>query len=243
VGRRYDGRGERQLSPPVPPPPSRPIVLESKLHPADGRPGEVVRERLLDQIISSPARLVIVNAPAGSGKTTLINQCAAAVQQPVAWLSLDQTDNDAAVLLAELATAIDRIVTLDPSAFTRPRTIQGSINSELIAELLNALEQASGLVLVLDDVHVLRSAASADVLTQLCEHLPRTVRLILTSREAPQLPLGRPRPARGRRSQARVRRLRHGVRAHGGVGRRTLPRGPRQPGSVKPEPRGTRVWG
>jgi LuxR family maltose regulon positive regulatory protein len=75
----------------------RDVLLATKLHVPGPRPGSVPRLRLADRLDEGLGRgLVLVCAPAGSGKTALLADWARRAQRPVAWLSLDEGDNDPA---------------------------------------------------------------------------------------------------------------------------------------------------
>ena len=86
-------------------------LLFTKLYVPPARPGAVTRPRLtelLDEGMQS--RLILVSAPAGFGKTTLVADWAAACGRPVAWLSLDERDDDPASFLAYLIAAVRTVV-------------------------------------------------------------------------------------------------------------------------------------
>ena len=91
-------------------------LLESKLRRPAGRPGIVARAALVDRLssVETPGVISVV-APAGYGKTTLLAQWAESWQPRVAWVSADHRDNDPAVLLTYLATALDRIEPITPA--------------------------------------------------------------------------------------------------------------------------------
>jgi hypothetical protein len=90
-------------------------LVESKLHPPLPRPGMVPRTVLVDRLLAASAvPVVCVVAPAGYGKTTLLAQWARDKGSPVGWVSVDQRDNDPAVLLTYIAVALDRVEPLDP---------------------------------------------------------------------------------------------------------------------------------
>ena len=169
---------------------SRPTVLETKLVPSGVRSGHVLRP-LAERIVQASARVTILNAPAGYGKTTLLSQCAAAFERRVAWVSLDEADDDPIVLLSEIATAVDRIVPLDQKVFTYLLSPEPPIRTEVLPRLLNSLADSPALALLLDDVHVVRAHSSASILALICEHLPPNMRLVLAAREVPSLPLER----------------------------------------------------
>src|SRR5947208_965377 len=90
-------------------------VIESKLAIPDVRRDSVSRTALVNRLRAAGAfPVVLVVAPAGYGKTTLLAQWAAKDARPFAWLSIDERDNDPVVLLRHLAAALDRVDPLDP---------------------------------------------------------------------------------------------------------------------------------
>ena len=72
-------------------------------------PWAVSRTPLVNRLRATSTSLVLLVAPAGYGKTTLAAQWAERERRPCAWLTVDESDDDAAVLLARLAEALDRI--------------------------------------------------------------------------------------------------------------------------------------
>jgi LuxR family transcriptional regulator, maltose regulon positive regulatory protein len=173
----------------------RPLVVETKLARPVNRPGLVVRAELIGRMVESNAPLVLVTAPVGYGKTTLVVQYAAATERPVAWVSLDAADDDPGLLLREVAMALDRITPIEPRVLRR-LAAAGLSQDAMLPELVALLGAYPDLVLIFDDVHLVRSPPSLALLASLSEHLPRGRRLILISREAPPVPVARLR-ARG----------------------------------------------
>jgi LuxR family transcriptional regulator, maltose regulon positive regulatory protein len=89
-------------------------IVASKLAAPPLRPGIVDRPVLLDGLVSaSHAPVVLVSAPAGYGKTTLLALWRERDQRPFAWLSLDAADNDPVAFVASLAAALDQVLDLD----------------------------------------------------------------------------------------------------------------------------------
>jgi LuxR family transcriptional regulator, maltose regulon positive regulatory protein len=177
--------------------PAIPLV-EAKLHPPMPHPGTIARTRLLDLLADAPApRVVSVIAPPGYGKTTLLAEWTACERRPIAWLTLDDLDDDPAVLLSYLAVAFDRIEPFDPaiqSALAAPRhRILATAVPRLASELHGWREPA---VLVLDDIHRLRDRTSLDVVASLLDHLPPGFRIAIAGRMEPDLPLARLRAQR-----------------------------------------------
>jgi LuxR family transcriptional regulator, maltose regulon positive regulatory protein len=173
-------------------------VLPVKLQPPPTRPGMVPRRAIVDRLMTSQAaRVVLVRAPAGYGKTSLLAQWAEADPRDVAWISLDRHDDDPIVLLAYVAAAIHRIEPLDPEV---ARTIAGpasSVRTRLMPALAGAMAAIKRPVLfVLDDVHELRDPDALDSVGLLAAQLPRGSQVALAARAEPNLPIARLR-ARG----------------------------------------------
>jgi LuxR family transcriptional regulator, maltose regulon positive regulatory protein len=155
------------------------------------RPDLVERVDLVNSIRTSPLPVVMVCAPAGYGKTTLLTQSAAALGERVAWVSLDETDNDPVLLLTEIATALSKIMPIDPLVLQNLVAPEPAIRAQVLPRLLNDLAHAPALVLMLDDVHAVCAREGTEALNMLCEYLPVGTRLVLSAREAPALPLPR----------------------------------------------------
>jgi LuxR family maltose regulon positive regulatory protein len=170
-------------------------LLASKLG-APSMPGRVVaRPRLfalLDAGVERPVTLVA--APAGAGKTMLLTSWMSAVSPPgpVAWLSLDHGDNDPVRFWTYVLAALCRSGALpaDSGLQTLMPSPQG--DDALLPMLLHGLEElASPVVLVLDDVHELTEPRVLHGIEFLVRHAPPQLRLVLSTRADPPLPLHR----------------------------------------------------
>ena len=187
-------------------------LLESKLHVPRRRRGVVPRARL-DQRLDPDAlpALVLVSAPAGFGKTTLLREWLAADSvgtRPPAWLSLDRRDSDPAVFWSYVVAAV-REVAGDVGADALS-TLQASPTAleAVVISLLNDLEAlADDVVLVLDDYHVVESLDVQESMLFLVEHLPGRLHLVIASRADPPWPLAGLR-ARGELLEIRASDLR-----------------------------------
>jgi LuxR family maltose regulon positive regulatory protein len=180
------------------------LLLETKLHPPRRRRGVVARPRLSERLArASEARLTLVSAPPGFGKTTVLTEWLTDAPFAVAWVSLDKRDNDAALLWSYLVAALQSVA---------PGLAEDTI-PQLPAEaawamLLNKLNVvANDVVLVLDDYHVIEAPEIHDLIAFFVEHLPPQIHLVIASRTDPALPLARLR-ARGELVEIRAADLR-----------------------------------
>ena len=174
-------------------------ILRAKLYVPRGRPGAVARSRLYARLDEGVRRdLTVVSAPAGFGKTTLLADWSRRSGLPVAWVSLDERDDDPIRFLSYLLAAIG---TIHDGFGVSTRAFLGSLpSSEELEPVLTALsneilELPHDFVLVLDDYHVLRSGAVHDALAFLLEYAPPPMRLVVAGRGSPPLPLARLRAA------------------------------------------------
>ena len=152
-------------------------LAATKLHVPAPRSALIGRARLIDRLERGLAsRLVLVSAPAGFGKTSLLTQWLATVAghgHTVAWLALDQSDNRAPVFWPHLVAAVKTAVP-DFGADLLPLLEAGGSTTEgVLAALVNELDALSGeLYLVLDDYHLVDDQGIQEGVTFLLEHLP-----------------------------------------------------------------------
>jgi LuxR family transcriptional regulator, maltose regulon positive regulatory protein len=138
-------------------------------------------------------KLILLSAPAGFGKTTLLSTWVQEVDLPASWLSLDEADNDPVRFLSYLIAALQQIdpaigQELQSALATSQRPPVDAVIAALINELL-ALQQ--DFLLVLDDFHVIDDATIHAAIHTLVAHQPPQMHLIIATREDPQLPLAR----------------------------------------------------
>ena len=168
-------------------------LLASKLMRPWVRPGTVHRSALLELLANGDAhRLVSVAAPAGYGKTTLLSQWAARSNQTFAWVSVDEPDNDPKVLLTYVAEALDAVQPIGGQVFDALMSAGSSVLGSALARLGSAFSlMTEPVVLVLDDVHVLRNQECRAALSVLADHVPSGSRLVLAGRTEPPLRIAR----------------------------------------------------
>ena len=168
-------------------------LLVSKLLPPLVRPGTVPRSTLIDRLAKGDiGAIVAVTAPAGYGKTTLLSHWARRDGRPFAWVSLDEADNDPKVLLRYVAEALDAVEPIDGRVFDALASPVSSVALSVVPRLGSALRSMRApVVLVLDDVHVLRDRECRDALSVLAEHVPTGSLLVLSGRDPPPLRVAR----------------------------------------------------
>ena len=186
-------------------------LVETKLVVPRARARTVARPRL-DELLAlgADATLLLVSAPAGFGKTTLLVTWLARSGRPdpVAWVSLDERDRDASTFWTYVLCAVDRAAPgTATAALELQRAGQAPVDAVLTA-LLNELSVLPGdLTLVLDDYHLAEGPSTSPGMVFLLEHLPPQVHLVVSSRADPALPLARMR-ARGQLVEVRAADLR-----------------------------------
>lgn len=169
-------------------------ILATKLHIPPPRPKVVLRPRLTERLNEGLHRkLTLISAPAGFGKTTLIGEWLAAGERSVAWLSLDEGDNDPIRFLTYFIAALQTITpTIGEGVLEALQSSQSPPIEPILTVLLNEITTVPrDLVLVLDDYHVIDAKAVDDALGFLLEHLPPRMHLVITTREDPPFPLAR----------------------------------------------------
>lgn len=196
-------------------------LLRTKFYIPPERPDMVARTRLLRQLdewLESSRPLILVSAPAGYGKTTLIATWlrrlraeSAEATTRVAWLSIDDSDNDPASFFTYIVAAFQQ-AGFDwlPQGRSLWNVYESLPAEAIFTSLLNELDRAENqqsFVLVLDDYHKIQSAVIHEALQFLVDHAPPSLRVALTTREDPPLTLARWR-ARGQMTEIRAADLR-----------------------------------
>ncbi len=174
-------------------------LLATKLHVPAPRPTLVVRQRLLTALDEGlHNRLVLLSAPAGFGKTTLVAAGAPRAGMPVAWLSLDKNDNQIGRFLSYLVATLQQADhTVGNEAAQLLVASEQTSPDTILTSLINDLDIANrDMVLVLDDYQSISSPEVHEAVAFLLEHCPHTFHLVIATRSDPPLPLARLR-ARG----------------------------------------------
>ena len=210
-------------------------ILATKLYVPPPRAKIVLRPRLIEQLnegFSSGHKLALVSASAGFGKTTLVSEwIASLIPSPlpvgeglgvrVAWLALDEGDNDPVRFITYLIAALQTIKAgIGESLLTALQSQQPPSIESVLTALINEIttipdspssrpfgQSGQHFILVLDDYHVIDSNPVEQALTFLVDHQPPIMHLVIATREDPDLPLARLR-ARGQLTELRAADLR-----------------------------------
>ena len=166
------------------------LMLDAKLSIPQPRQGSVSRAELIETARASACRVVGVTAPAGYGKSTFLAEWALTDDRPVAWVSLDRLDDDPSALITLLASAFARISPGNAGLVADVGGLGTSILGRAAPRLAAAFRTSPvPFVLMLDDLHELRSTACDDVLDMVISGIPRGSQLAAASRsEQPRLP-------------------------------------------------------
>ncbi|HMR97767.1 MAG TPA: LuxR C-terminal-related transcriptional regulator [Anaerolineales bacterium] len=195
-------------------------ILTTKLFIPQHRLSSVSRPHLIERLnegLAMAGRLSLISAPAGFGKTTVVGEWIANCGRPVAWLSLDEGDNDPARFTTYLIKALQTLALSQAKeskagigegllvALQSPQPLQiETILTTLLNEITTIPEN---FLLVLDDYHLIDSQTVDQSLAFLIEHKPPQMHLVIVTREDPPFPLASLR-ARGQLTELRAADLR-----------------------------------
>jgi LuxR family transcriptional regulator, maltose regulon positive regulatory protein len=185
-------------------------ILRTKLTPPRLRQSLVVRSNLLDRLNASlDGDVTLVTAPAGYGKTTLIAEWVEQAPLPVAWLTLDEPDNDINAFLTYFISAIRTLYSeACPTIMSLVQAAQPIQSDLLTTVLVNEIDDLpQRFALVLDDYHFISQPSIHELINNILRRPPIQLHLIISSRAEPPLALNRLR-ATGMLSELGVRELR-----------------------------------
>ena len=168
-------------------------LLHAKLMAPRLPAGLIARQDLLARLDAGlTRRVILVTAPTGYGKTTLVRQWIADRKIPAAWLTLDEYDNDPVRFWTYLVSALRSVdAGLGKPALSALAAPQPLFFQSVLTALINDLAELQGTcVLVLEDYHTITSAEIHAALSYLLQHLPAQLHVVLISRREPPLPLG-----------------------------------------------------
>ncbi|MCL4247035.1 MAG: AAA family ATPase [Anaerolineae bacterium] len=190
-------------------------ILTTKLYIPPARANAITRPRLIEKLLTGmqrPDSFTLVSGPAGFGKTTLLSAFVAQRSGAVAWVSLDEGDNDPARFWAHLIAACRSVLgDVGAAALELLGTAQRLPDDAIPTLLINDLTaQARSIVLVLDDYHAIQNPALHASLLFLLEHQPHSLHVVISTRTDPPWPLARYR-ARNQLIEIRAQDLRFTV--------------------------------
>ncbi len=167
-------------------------LIKTKLFIPPLRVDQVARPRLFDLLDAGAQRpLTLVSAPAGFGKTTLLASWSAHTSLPIAWISLDEGDNDPARFVAYLIAALDSVLSSELSeqfqAFTQ--SFRSSILPILVQLINHMVGESEPFVLILDDYQFIHSQDVHKAVSFLLEKIPACMHLVIATRSDPPISL------------------------------------------------------
>jgi LuxR family transcriptional regulator, maltose regulon positive regulatory protein len=185
------------------------VFLESKLHAPPVRREWIPRRELVDVLAaSSDKSVVLVDAPVGYGKTTLVAQWKAVDPRPFAWVTLDRLDNDPNRFWSYVIEALRRV---EPAIGDWAKVVPPSretLQHIFLPHLLSELNRSSNrIILVLDDYHHIKNVNCHELTNLLLDNLPATTQVVISSRADPPLRVGR-RRVEGSMAEVRAAKLR-----------------------------------
>jgi len=169
-------------------------LLETKLYIPTPPQALVQRLRLIERLNEGmKGKLVLISAPAGFGKTTLLSDWIQQSKMPVAWFSVDKGNNDPVHFLNYIIAGLQ---TVDSSIGKAARNLMKSlqllpIQSILINIINDVVSIKEDFILVLDDYHLVDTQQVHNLITFLLDQLPQQMHLIIATRSDPPLPLSR----------------------------------------------------
>ena len=182
------------------------MFIATKLFLPSLQPGLVTRPRLfdaLDEAWHTSQRLILLSAPPGYGKTTLLSEWIAVREIPAVWLALDDKDNDPVRFLQYLILALEEQLPDLEELLSALNTLHAANLEILITEVINQLARLpQPILLVMDDYHLVQNPDNHALVQYLLDHQPPQLRLALVSRNDPPLNLPR---LRARRQMCEIR--------------------------------------
>ncbi|RRJ67263.1 hypothetical protein EHV15_33305 [Paenibacillus oralis] len=163
---------------------TRTPILATKIHIPHDIARTIKRQRLIDRInTDTTGKLTFISAPAGFGKSTLLEHWARQARKSPAWYSLDQGDNDPVRFWQYVIAAIHKIFPrFKLKGDSISKMIRPSYYKMAITMLLNEINHMEPFVLVLDDFHFISDVGLIASFVYFIECLPEQVHLIITSR-------------------------------------------------------------
>ena len=191
----------------------RQALVTTKLRAPRTRPNLVERPRLREALVRNEGRrLTLVSAPAGFGKTTLLSEwleVRSGDGGSIAWLSLEEADNDPARFLTYLVRALQPVEEgIGEGVLASLRSPDPPPVEVVVGALINELTRVEqNITIAFDDYHLITSKPVHEAVYFLMEHMPENVHLVISGRTDPPLSLAKLR-ARDQMAEIRAADLR-----------------------------------
>ncbi len=185
-------------------------LLQTKLSIPQRRPVVVSRPQLIELLNAGiKGKLILISAPAGFGKTTLVIEWVSGIGQSAGWVSLDERDNDPVLAIEYFIAALRKIQPdIGETALTMLRSSQNLPMVNILTDLINEIYTLSRqFILVIDDYHVIHNTEIHNALAFLLNNLPPNLHLVILTRADPPIPLAHLR-GRGQLTELRAADLR-----------------------------------
>ncbi|MGL1890661.1 MAG: LuxR C-terminal-related transcriptional regulator [Spirochaetaceae bacterium] len=186
------------------------LIIKTKLNSPKAGSNLIKRHRLLDVLEqNNQHNLILVSASAGFGKTTLITEWLQKIKGFYCWYSLDLSDNDPKQFLTYMIATLQTVNSAIGENILTMIHSPGDFNINVIfTNLINEITASEeDIMLILDDFHLIRSKELIEGINFFLGHLPPNMKLVIITREDPDLPLSRLR-ARDELTEIRVNDLR-----------------------------------
>ncbi len=169
-------------------------LLATKLFVPKPRSGLVSRPRLIEFLNNAVnSNFVLVSAPAGFGKTTILTQWVSSLdhEMPVAWIQLDESDNDPVRFWDYFIAAVKTLLPgIDESAINMLHSSQTYSIEAILTTIINSIVDGhEQLVVIFDDYHLIRNETIHAAIAYLVNNCPPMMHLVIATRTDPKLPL------------------------------------------------------
>jgi LuxR family transcriptional regulator, maltose regulon positive regulatory protein len=169
-------------------------MLLTKLHIPHASQNVVHRPQLYEKLnVGLTRKLILISAPAGFGKTTLLSDWIKQQNILTAWVSLDKGDNDPVEFLSYIISGIQTIQKeFGESTLKLLNSPNKPSDESIVSLLINViLKIAQNFLLVLDDFHLIESSEILKLITYLLEHIPGNIHIVILTRSDPTIPISR----------------------------------------------------
>src|SRR5665648_69989 len=169
-------------------------MLLTKLHIPPTGNNIVHRSELFENLNKGLSRkLILISAPAGFGKTTVVSDWIDQHKISAAWFSLDNGDNDPVYFLSYIISGIQSILPAFGQSALKLLNSPDRPSNESIASLLinEILDINKNFLLVLDDFHLIKSNEIVNLVTYLLEHITGNIHIVILTRSDPALSVSR----------------------------------------------------